>query len=202
MARWYDVLAGERVYAVGRDVAISALRLGSGDRVLDVGCGTGLNFGRLLDSVGPMGRVVGVDRSPAMLGVARRKFPELDRVVLIHADATQLPRDRLIEAAAPATAYDAVLFTYSLSLMPQWPIAWRQATALLRDGGRVAVVDMQLPVGRARLAAPAARIACALGGSDPTARPWELLEREASDVESWSLRGGHIQVRVGIRSPP
>lgn len=203
-ARLYDALAAEPVYRAGREVAIAALGLRPGDRVLDIGCGTGLNFPLLLRGVGPTGRVVGVDRSSQMLDSAQARAHRLHatNVALVCADATALPADRLLAEACSDRGYDAVLFTYSLSVMPQWERAWHSATALLRDGGRAAVVDMQLPRGVARLGSPLARLACSLGGSDIAAHPWQALELAATDLDSWALRGGHIQVRVGTLSRP
>lgn len=94
--------------------------------------------------------------------------------------------------------FDAVLFTYSLSLMTERDQAWRQATSLVRPGGRAAIVDVGPPHGWARLLGPAARLACWLGGrADINARPWTLLEQTAHDVQSSSFRGGHVEVRVG-----
>ena len=61
------------------------------------------------------------------------------------------------------------------------------------------VVDMHRPLGMARVAAPLARLACAAGGSDIHAHPWAALERDCIDVTAVSLRGGHVQVRVGTR---
>ncbi len=197
-AAWYDAISGEPIYRVGRECAISALHLQEGSRVLDVGCGTGLNFPLLLDVVGPRGEVVGVERSHEMLEVARRKTIHLPpgNVALVQADAERLDR---IDGGLPGgdAPFDAVIFTYSLSLMTDREAAWRQAITLVRPGGRVAIVDMEPPHGWARVLDPAARLACWLGGADITARPWTLLERTARDVESWSFRGGHVQVRVG-----
>jgi ubiquinone/menaquinone biosynthesis C-methylase UbiE len=53
--------------------AIAQLQLKPGDTVVDIGCGTGLNFPFLQELVGPEGRIIGIDRSPEMLAVARRK---------------------------------------------------------------------------------------------------------------------------------
>ncbi len=197
-ASWYDRLSAEPLYGVGRDRAIAALPLRDGSRVLDIGCGTGLNFPGLLAAVGPSGQVVGVDRSREMLELARRKTRQLppERILLIEADAEQL--DPLAVGLDGAGAgFDAVLFTYSLSLMAHPDRAWRRATAVVRPGGHAAIVDMQPPRGWARLLGPAARLACWLGGADITARPWTLLEHTSHDVQAWSLRGGHVQVRVG-----
>ena len=90
-----------------------------------------------------------------------------------------------------------MLVTYALSVMPDPSAAWRAARALLRPGARVGVVDLQPPTGRARWAAPLARLACAAGGSDIEARPWREVEADLVDVRARSLRGGHVQVRVG-----
>ncbi len=166
--------------------------------MLDIGCGTGLNFPLLLAAVGPSGQVVGVDRSREMLEVARRKTTQKPprNLALVEADAEQLDHLTAGPDGSGAT-FDAVLFTYSLSLMPSWEAAWRQATSLVRPGGRAGIVDMGVPHRWARLLAPAARMACRLGGAHISARPWTLLEQTAHDVQSWSLRGGHVQVRVG-----
>jgi demethylmenaquinone methyltransferase/2-methoxy-6-polyprenyl-1,4-benzoquinol methylase len=197
-ASWYDKVSAEPIYRVGRERAIPALHLQEGSRVLDIGCGTGLNFPLLLAAVGRSGQVVGVDRSREMLEVARRKTIQTPpgNVALVEADAEHLDHVAAGLDGSGAT-FDAVLFTYSLSLMGNWEAAWRQATSLVRPGGRAGIVDMGLPHGWARLLDPAARLACLLGGADINARPWTLLERTAHDVQSWSFRGGHVQVRAG-----
>lgn len=192
----YDVLSAEPVYRAGRRAGVPLLRLGPGDQVLDVGCGTGLNFSLLRAAVGPSGRIVGVDRSPQMLEQAERRARRRGwgNVRLVRADATALDPDAL---DAPAGGFDAVLFTYALSLMGSPERAWLAATSVVRPGGRATVVDMQLPEGVARLFSPLARLACALGGADIGARPWTLVETGTVDIDRRSVRGGHIQVRAG-----
>ena len=152
-ATWYDALSAEPIYGSGRNRAIPALHLQEGSRVLDVGCGTGLNFPLLLEAVGESGQVVGVDHSPEMLEVARRKTVRRPpgNVVLVEADAEQLGRIVVPGSDGPAPPFDAVLFTYSLSLMGDWEMAWRRASSLVRRGGRAAIVDMEPPHGWARL---------------------------------------------------
>ncbi|MGI8521905.1 MAG: class I SAM-dependent methyltransferase [Nocardioides sp.] len=197
-ASWYDWVSAEPIYRVGRERVIPALNLREGDRVLDIGCGTGVNFPLLLAAVGPRGQVVGLDRSRQMLDVARRKTLHLSpgNVALVEADAEQFD-PVAVGLDGPEAPFDAVLFTYSLSLMSDWAQAWLRATSLVRRGGRAGIVDMESPHGLARVLDPAARLACLLGGADINARPWTLLERATADVQSWGFRGGHIQVRVG-----
>ena len=196
-ARAYDVISGERpVYRKGRVVGVAGLRLTPGCSVLDLGCGTGLNHPLLVGGVGPAGTVVGLDRSPQMLAQARRRATRhgWSQVRTVEAD--------MLDGAVPAReggGFDAVIATYALSLVPGWERAWVRALAAVRPGGRIAVVDLALPTGRGAVLSPLARLACALGGSDPDAHPWTALERDCVDVTAHSLWGGHVQVRVGTR---
>ena len=199
----YDLLSAEwPVYRVGRRAGVSALGLQPGDTVLDVGCGTGLTMPLLQNAVGSSGRIIGVDASADMLQEAERRAQRggWHNVALVHSDATSIDpaviTDEIASPEGPRRA-DAVIFVYSLSLMDDWRDTWRRALAATRPGARVAVVDMQMPVGRAAIFSPLARLACALGGSDPEAHPWQALEAEAVDVERHSFWGGHVQLRAG-----
>jgi S-adenosylmethionine-diacylgycerolhomoserine-N-methlytransferase len=165
--------------------------------VVDVGCGTGLNLGLLAERVGVAGRVVAVDLSRPMLDRAEAKVRRhgWTGVRLHHGDATTMDPAEIERLAGGPV--DAVLATYALSLMPGWPRAWRRMLATARPGARLAVVDMRTPLGRARPLSPVARLACALGGADIAAHPWQGVERDTREVRSWSLCGGHVQVRSG-----
>ena len=73
-APFYDLLSGEYpVYHAGRVLGINALAPTPGQQVLDIGCGTGLNFMLLQDRIGSNGTIVGIDRSAQMLRQARRR---------------------------------------------------------------------------------------------------------------------------------
>lgn len=91
-AGFYDALSGERcVYRAGRESGVALLALRAGDTVLDLGGGTGLNLALLVDAVGPTGTVIGLDRSPQMLEMARRRVEAngWTSVRLVEADATR-----------------------------------------------------------------------------------------------------------------
>lgn len=62
-------IAGFRHWAY-RKRAIQSLGLHMGDTVVDIGCGTGLNFSLLQEQVGPDGRIIGIDLSDSMLAQA------------------------------------------------------------------------------------------------------------------------------------
>lgn len=194
-ARLYDVISFEwPVYRAGREAAFELLNLLAGSHVLDLGCGTGLNFAGLQRMVGPTGSITGVDASPQMLEQARRRADRSgwNNVTLVAADATALTGADLGE-----TPFDAALSTYALSLMSPWQAALDSMIAHTRKGGVVAVVDMQRPVGRAAAWTPLAKLACRLGGSDIEAHPWTAMTPPLELLHSASVRGGHIQVRVG-----
>jgi ubiquinone/menaquinone biosynthesis C-methylase UbiE len=57
---------------------VDAAGVGAGDRILDVACGTGIVARIAADRVGAGGSVVGIDRNPAMLAVARRLRPDIE----------------------------------------------------------------------------------------------------------------------------
>ena len=202
-ARFYDALSGEcMVYRAGRVAGIRLLRAKAGNVVLDVGCGTGLNFPLLAEAVGPSGLVIGLDRSPEMLAVARRRVARqgLNPVRLLEADATSFPEsliNALIESTGRAPGVDALFSSYAMSVIPDWRAAWHASLTVIKHAGRVAIVDMQSPTGLARVFSPLAHLACALGGSDIHSRPWTAVEADCTDVVVENLRGGHIVAAAG-----
>ncbi len=119
----------------GRRPAVERLQLRPHSQVLDVGCGTGLNFRFLQEHLDPRhSRIVGVDFSEDMLSRARRRIEDRGwpNVELIRADAT---------AMEFASRFDAILFAYSLTMIPDFASALRRASALLASGGRLVVLD-------------------------------------------------------------
>lgn len=189
-ARFYDVMSLERpVYRVGREAGVAALGLRTGDRVLDVGCGTGLNLPLLRAAVGASGVIVGLDASAAMLRRARRRIRRHGWT-----NVTTVLGDAATTTSAVGGPFDAVLFTYALSVIGDWREAWARSVALVRPGGRIAVVDLGLPTGRWRLPA---RLACLAGGSDPHRHPWQAVTATAEGASHAVLRGGHVHMAAG-----
>ena len=197
LAAGYDLTSGEPVYGVGRRIGIDLLGLSPGDVVLDLGCGTGLNFTGLQHRIGPTGQIVALDASPAMLAqaAARVRARGWTNVVLVSADAQSLNVSAVRELAGGGC--DAAISAYALSLMPYWPRAWSALRGCCRAQARVVVVDMQVPESASAPLRAAARLGCRLGGSDIEAHPWTAVEAECADVAAGRAWGGHVQVRAG-----
>jgi ubiquinone/menaquinone biosynthesis C-methylase UbiE len=123
-----------------RKRAARRLALQPGQRVLEIGCGTGRNFQFLHDAVGPRGRIYGVDLSAGMLAKARELCAQQQwsNVELVQGDAA--------EYVAPEPL-DAVLFGLSYNTMPHHLTVLHHALKQLRPGGRVVIMDGKVPDG-------------------------------------------------------
>jgi ubiquinone/menaquinone biosynthesis C-methylase UbiE len=121
-----------------RQRAVRALGLRPGATVVDMACGTGLNFQLIQDVIGPSGQIVGVDLTDAMLGRARDRIAANGwrNVSLVQADA--------VDFEFPA-GIDAILSTYALSQVPESAAVIAHGAAALTGGGRWAVLDLKVP---------------------------------------------------------
>jgi len=99
LARIYDPLT-DLAFRYRRHQAIRRLEVTEGLTVLDVACGTGLNFAAMEKRLGAAGTLIGVDYSEAMLDRARRKIAKRgwQNVHLVHADAAKLTHADLVAA--------------------------------------------------------------------------------------------------------
>lgn len=128
--------AYHRAAAAELRAMIAALELEPGAQVLDVASGDGVYLGLLGEQVGPAGRVVGVDISPAYLRVAEQHVRELglaERVTLQLGDVAQLP--------FADDSFDLVWCAHSLYSLPDPLVALREMRRVVRPGGTVAVLE-------------------------------------------------------------
>jgi ubiquinone/menaquinone biosynthesis C-methylase UbiE len=107
---------------------VDAARVASGDRVLDVGCGTGVLARTAADRVAADSQVTGLDRNAGMLAVARRLRPQID---WRQGDATALP--------FADASYDVVMSQFALMYFPDRTAALKEMVRVLRLGGRLAI---------------------------------------------------------------
>ena len=139
----YDLLVGlltfgrERAF---REKLVDLATLASGERVLDVGCGTGSLAIAAKRRVGVTGIVSGIDASPTMIARAKHKA----RKARLEIDL----RTAIIEALPfPDAAFDIVLSTMMLHHLPRKARAdgAREMQRVLKPGGRVLAVDFGRP---------------------------------------------------------
>ncbi|OGO45723.1 MAG: hypothetical protein A2W37_10285 [Chloroflexi bacterium RBG_16_63_12] len=114
-----------------------ALGVQRGERVLDVACGTGLNFSHLRELVGEEGYVLGVDVTPAMLDIARQRIARRGwkNVEVRESDAAQLP--------FPDASCGKAICTFALSIIPDYVRAIEEARRVLVPGGRFVSLEMR-----------------------------------------------------------
>lgn len=120
-----------------RDTYLGLLDIVAGERVLDVGCGSGVVTREIARRVGSHGLAVGLDPSPALLAVARELAQGTglgDHVEFREGDALRLP--------FPDSSFDAVVCVTVLSHVPRGEAAIPELVRVLRPGGRLGVFDL------------------------------------------------------------
>jgi demethylmenaquinone methyltransferase/2-methoxy-6-polyprenyl-1,4-benzoquinol methylase len=134
----YDRYA--RLLSLGQDprwrrFLVSCVDAGPGDRVLDVATGTGAVALELIRQT--RCSVVGLDQSPEMLAVARRRLPAGTQ--LVEASAEKLPFDD--------ASFDALTFTYLLRYVADPGAALAELARVVRPGGTIAGLEFSVPGG-------------------------------------------------------
>jgi S-adenosylmethionine-diacylgycerolhomoserine-N-methlytransferase len=134
----YDLT--RQCFLFGRDTLLARMELRRGDRVLEVGCGTARNL-LALHGLGRAASLYGLDASSAMLATARQNLHRRGlaaSVRLAHGLAEELCPGRTFGLGEP---FDAIFFSYSLSMMPASTRAVDAALASLKPGRRLYIVD-------------------------------------------------------------
>lgn len=133
----YDLT--RKYYLFGRDKLIRNLTLAPGARLVEVGCGTARNLVRIA-RLYPKAQLFGLDASQEMLKSASKTISRVgleERIQLAHGYAEELSPAMFGEQQA----FDACLFSYSLSMIPEWKQALVAASQALSPGGKIHIVD-------------------------------------------------------------
>lgn len=189
-------LAGLRIEEY-RARAVALLNLKPGDHVVELGCGTGLNFPLLIQEIGPAGRLIGVDVSAAMLACAQERIERShwNNVRLVHGDVADFEFPERINATLSIG-----LFGY----VPERDRVLERAARALVAGGRMAIVDGKRPDRWPRwLFKLLVWCSTPFGLTEEyfDNHAWESVERFLEDTTFEEVYGGLLYISSGTKAP-
>lgn len=199
-ARRYDITAN-LYYLLGfreqayRKKAVGALNLKPGDTVIEIGCGTGLNFSLLQREIGEEGRIIGVDLTESMLVEARQRVERKawSNVELVHCDAA--------DYTFP-THPDGIISTFALTLSPDYDDIVRRGAEALVPGGRFVVADLKLPGGWSGMFLPVLLpLFRPFGVTRDLAErhPWESIATYLAEAKMQEVYFGYTYIACGTK---
>ena len=138
ISRWYDLVEGNWEKPA-RNAGLHWLAAAPGEKILEIGTGTGSACLRLAVATGSNGLVIGVDLSNGMLRMAHRRLQKpvvLSQVCLLNGDACALP--------VRSSSMDAVYSSFTLELFVEIDIlnVLRECRRVLKPGGRICLVSL------------------------------------------------------------
>lgn len=189
---WLYYLVGMRI-GHWRRLAVEALALRPGDTVVEIGCGTGLNFFLLEQAIGKTGKIIGVDISEAMLERARARIGLANwhniELVCCAAGDYQFPK-----------GVNGILAVGVLNYEPNFDKVIEQGTMALAPGRRWVVLDYKKPNNWLRFLTP---LFVALGSLYGVSRAlmerhsWKSVQRYLHNTHMQELYGGFVYIIWG-----
>lgn len=187
------LLLGYR-YDVYRARALEKANLEENDFVIDLGCGTGINFPGILARIGEHGRLVGIDITPEMLNQARKLVDSYGwkNVELIEAD--------MDKCDFPEGA-DVILSTGAFGWLSDPDRVIRKSLGALKPGGRFVLLDLRKPARWPKiLEVLFFDWIGAVAGVDSgysNSQPWQSVEKHFEDSSYEEMYGGAMYLSVG-----
>jgi len=138
VSRFYAVAEG--IFEKGlRQKGLQLLSVTPGEVVLEIGFGTGYSLKEIANSVGENGRAYGIDITPQMLEITRKRLRKVgltDRVEIYEGDAKSMPYQD--------NKFDAVYMASTLELFdtPDIPRVLKEIKRVLKPGGRLGIASL------------------------------------------------------------
>jgi len=145
LSRWYDLLSGGAERAL-REAGLRELGVCEGERVLEIGAGTGAALVELAQAAGPAGLAMGVDLSLGMCRETELRIADFRlrigrplNAAIVFGDAVHIP--------LAGGILDAVFVSFTLELFDESDMraVLAECRRVLRAGGRLCVVAMAVP---------------------------------------------------------
>ena len=117
-----------------REETLRLLQLTPGEAVIDVGCGPGYLCESMADLVGAKGRVLGIDVSPDLVELARRRNQRT---------GSATSREMRWRCRLPIASFDVAVCTQVLEYVPDADRGLKELHRALKPGGRALIVDTE-----------------------------------------------------------
>lgn len=150
--RWYNKLSlvhdllsfNDWPYRDARKIAIDTLDLQAGDTVIDLFCGTGINFAPVLAQIGEQGQLIGIDGSTGMLAQARQRMQKADwhpeQIQLLEQDVLQMA-PHFLDTILPPNTIPKVLITLALGVFPNYETVFTNIFNAMPSGTHFALME-------------------------------------------------------------
>jgi len=192
----------------GNPTALAELK--TGETVLDLGAGAGLDVFLAAQRVGPEGKAIGLDMTREMVARARQNAADFRRRTGL--DNVEFHLGQIEAIPLPDASVDVVISNCVLNLSPDQAVVWREIARVLRPGGRVSISDMVLlkPLPEAARADVLAHVGCIAGAAlvedlkamVAAAGLADLtLDAKTGAVEAMLPEGDPLAERVGSQLP-
>ncbi|MFB5635969.1 MAG: class I SAM-dependent methyltransferase [Nitrosopumilus sp.] len=178
-----------------RKMTVNSLELSKGDTVVELGCGTGLNFSLILDKIGDEGKLIGVDITDKMLDQAKKRANGRGwkNVELVESDFAKYQFPQKL---------DGIFATGALQYSTQYDKIIKQGHDALKPNKKFAIMDFKMSQGPAKIFAPLIVFFTKPFGANEEylkRTAWKSIEKyfaKTSYREGW---GGFLYLSVGTK---
>ncbi|AFS82879.1 class I SAM-dependent methyltransferase [Candidatus Nitrosopumilus sediminis] len=178
-----------------RKMTVNSLELSKGDTVVELGCGTGLNFSLILDKIGEEGKLIGVDITDKMLDQAKKRVNgrRWKNVELVESDFAKYQFPQKL---------DGIFATGALQYSIQYDKIIKQGHDALKPNKKFAIMDFKMSQGPAKIFAPLIIFFTKPFGANEEylkRTAWKSIEKyfeKTSYREGW---GGFLYLSVGTK---
>ena len=137
LSKWYDYFAGSEKQFT--DLGLQMLNIQAGEKILEIGCGTGYALLEIAKNTSASGIVIGIDLSRGMLEVTKNRVAvqrPVEQIFLVEGDAIHIPFN--------GDAFDAILLSFTLELFsdPEMKTLLKECHRILKPQGRIGVVSL------------------------------------------------------------